>query len=247
MAGCGGADKKAEVADKKAPEPVAFFHVDPGTAGALHGTVTYHGPKPARTRLSTESDPGCAKATKGKSVYDDSVVLSGDGGVANVFVYIKTGLEGKKFETPTEPAVLDQSGCTFGPRVFGVQIMQPVMIRNSDPVEHSVHPTPQNNASWNDSMSPGAPDMKRRFAHPEVMVRVKCNIHSWMRSYIGVLAHPYFAVTGPDGSFDLKNVPPGNYTVAIWHEKLGEMEQPVTLAASGSQTLGFTLAATKQP
>jgi hypothetical protein len=240
--GCGGGEKKTEAPPQKAPEPVAYFHVDPATAASVHGKIVYHGPKMPRTLISMQSDPACDKANAGRKVYDEPLIVAPDGGVANVFVYIKSGLEGKKFEPPTEQVMLDQHGCTFVPRVVGVQTAQIVDIRNSDPVEHNIHPTPKNNRAWNEGMSPGAPDLKRHFARPEVMIRVKCNVHSWMRSYVGVMDHPYFAVTGTDGSFELKNLPPGNYTVGIWHEKLGEMEQPVNVAASASQTLPFTYA-----
>ncbi len=239
LSACSSSEKKPEVAEKKTAEPVAYFHVEPGTAATLHGKVAYHGPKPTRTLISMESDPACDKANAGKKLYDDQLLVSADGGVANAFVYVKTGLEGKKFEVPTEQAVLDQRGCAFGPRVMGVQVGQAVLVRNSDPVEHNIHPMPKNNRAWNEGMSPGAPDMKRHFARPEVMIKVKCNVHSWMRSYVGVLDHPYFAVTGADGTFDLKNLPPGDYTIGVWHEKLGELDQPAKLAASAAQTLDF--------
>jgi len=238
-ASCGSNKSAEQQAAVTAPAPVAYFHADAATAGTLHGRVMYHGPRPTRQVVSMESDPACAKAAHGKKIYDDQLLLSNDGGVGNVFVYIKAGLEDKKFETPAESVVLDQSGCSFGPRVMGAQSKQVVLIRNSDPVEHNVHPMPKNNAAWNEGMEPGGPEMKHRFARPEIMIRIKCNVHGWMRAYLGVLDHPYFAVTGPDGSFDLKNVPPGNYMIGIWHEKLGELAQPVTIAPSAAQTLNF--------
>jgi hypothetical protein len=239
LAGCGQKQEPA-AADKKAAEPAAFFHVDPATAGTIQGKISFKGDKPKAQIISMESDPSCQKANAGKKVFDDQVIVSPDGGLANTFVYIKTGLEGKKFETPADGVVLDQSGCVFGPRVMGAMTHQSVIVRNSDPVEHNVHPAPQNNAAWNEGMEPKGPEVKHKFPRAEVMIRVKCNVHAWMRSYIGVLDHPYFAVTGPDGSFTLKNVPPGNYTVGIWHEKFGEMEQPVTVAASADQKVNFT-------
>jgi len=247
MTGCGGGEQKAAAPQPKAPEPVAYFHVDPATAATVHGKIVYHGPKMPRTLISMDSDPACEKANAGKKLYDEPLIVGQDGGVANVFVYVKTGLEGKKFEVPAESPVLDQHGCAFVPRVTGLQVSQVINIRNSDPVEHNIHPTPKNNRAWNEGMSPGAPDMKRHFARPEVMIRVKCNVHSWMRSYIGVMDHPYFAVTGADGAFELKGLPPGNYTVGIWHEKLGEMEQSVTVAASGNESLAFTYATPSEP
>ena len=90
------------------------------------------------------------------------------------------------------------------------------------------------------AQSPGTPDVAHRFARTEIMIPVKCNIHQWMHAYIGVVEHPYFAVTGPDGSFDLPNVPPGDYTIAVWHEKLGDQTKQVHLAASSSEAVDFT-------
>jgi hypothetical protein len=236
---CGCAQQKAEVSEKKASNEVAaIFHVDPATAGTVRGRVLYHGPRPERKRISMYGDPACVKAAKGPA-YQDKLLVSREGGVANAFVYVKAGLEGKKFETPAEPMVLDQKGCVFGPRVMGAQVKQTVLIRNGDPLEHNIHPMPKNNMGWNEAMAPGVPDVPHRFAHPEVMIRVKCNVHGWMRAYLGVLEHPYYAVTGPDGSFELKNVPPGDYTIGVWHEELGETEKPANLTPGGSQQVEF--------
>jgi hypothetical protein len=235
---CG--QQKAEVSEKKAANvtAAAFFHVDPATAGTISGHVRYHGPRPERKRISMEEDPACGKAAKGPA-YEDKLVVSRDGGVGNAFVYIKSGLEGKKFETPSEPVVLDQKGCVFAPRVMGAQVKQTVLIRNGDPLEHNIHPMPKINLGWNEVMTPGSPDAPHRFAHQEVMMRVKCNVHGWMRAYLGVLDHPYYAVTGSDGWFELKNIPPGDYTLGVWHEELGEMEKPAKLTPAASQQVEF--------
>ena len=214
--------------------------MEPGTAATLHGKVTYRGPKPLREVISMDAESACVQMHAGKPVYDDQIVLGQGGGVANVFVYIKTGLEGKKFEPPKEQVVLDQRGCMFVPRVVGLQAGRSLAVRNSDAIVHNVHPAPKNNREWNEGMSPGAPDVVHRFARQEVMIRVKCNLHPWMRSWIAVMEHPYFTVTGADGSFDLKNVPPGDYTVAVWHEKLGELAQSAMFAPSSIQSLNFT-------
>jgi plastocyanin len=240
--GCGGSAKKEKKDETSGqpPQTVSYFHVEPGTAATLHGKVTYRGPKPLSTVISMDAESACVHMHAGKPVYDEQIVLGQGGGVANAFVYIKTGLEGKKFELPKEPVVLDQRGCMFAPRVVGLQAGGSLAVRNSDTIEHNVHPAPKNNREWNEGMSPGAPDVVHRFARQEVMIRVKCNLHPWMRSWIAVMEHPYFTVTGPDGSFDLKNVPPGDYTVAVWHEKLGELAQSARFAPSSIQSLNFT-------
>jgi hypothetical protein len=238
LVGCskapGGANQKIE----KASTEVSYFKVDPTTAGTISGAVQYAGPKPARKPIDMSGDPACAEAHHGKA-YDESLLISPKGGLANAFVYIKSGLEGKSFETPSTPAVLDQRGCWFTPRVLGVQTNQPLQISNSDPVTHNVHPVAQLNREWNHSQGSGEPPITRRFARPEVMVPVKCNIHSWMHCYIGVLDHPYFAVSGADGTFAIRNIPPGDYVLAAWHQTLGTQELQVTITPSGQQQVDF--------
>jgi plastocyanin len=183
-------------------------------------------------------DPACIEAHHGKA-YDESLVASANGALANVFVYIKSGLEGKTFETPSAPVVIDQQGCWFRPRVMGIQTGQTLRVTNSDPVTHNIHPLAQINREWNHSQGQGDPPLNRRFIKPEVMIRIKCNIHSWMRAYIGVLAHPYFGVTGADGSFEIRNLPPGDYVLEAWHESLGVQDQPVKITPSGKVEVNF--------
>jgi plastocyanin len=221
--------------------PVEYFHVDAATAGTLTGAITFRGAKPAREVISMEAEQGCQQANAGKPVYDPGVLTGKNGGLANAFVYIQAGLEGKKFEPVKEPAVvLDQHGCMFLPRVIGLRAGQTLDLKNGDSVSHNIHPIPVNNREWNQEQPPHAADVEHRFARPEVMIPVKCNIHAWMHAWIGVVDHPYFAVTGPDGSFEWKNVPPGDYTVSVWHEKLGVQTQQVHLAPTASAAVNFT-------
>ncbi len=169
------------------------------------------------------------------------MVVSPNGALANVFIYIKSGLEGKTFEVPAAPVTFDQRGCAFHPRVTGIQTGQTLQVTNSDPVTHNIHPLPQNNREWNHSQGAGDAPLARKFMRPEVMIRVKCNIHSWMRAFIGVVEHPYFAVTGPDGTFEIPNVPPGEYLIEAWQETLGTQEQKITVAPSGKIEINFVL------
>jgi plastocyanin len=235
-AGC-GASKAPDAAAKTEPAKVAYFHVDPATAGKVHGRVLYRGGKPTKIVINMDSDVKCAEEHGGKPVTEDIVEIGKDGGLKNAFVYIQSGLEGKKFEPPKEPVVLDQKGCLFLPRTMGIRAGQPLALRNSDIVTHNIHPVPKNNREWEQSQPAGAPDAEHKFARTEVMIPVKCNIHQWMHAYIGVVENPYYAVTGSDGSFELSNVPPGDYTLAIWHEKLGDQTQQVHLAPSGSEAV----------
>ena len=162
------------------------------------------------------------------------------GGLANAFVYIEKGLEGKTFEPAPAPVMLDQHGCMFVPRAIGMQSGQTLDVKNSDTVSHNIHPMPKNGREWNEQQSPNSPDLHHKFVRPEIMIPVKCDVHAWMHAYIGVVEHPYFAVTGEDGSFEMKNVPPGDYTMAVWHEKLGDQTQQVHLANSAKAEVDFT-------
>jgi hypothetical protein len=160
--------------------------------------------------------------------------------LANAFVYVKKGLEGKRFEKPSAPVVIDQRGCWFRPRVLGIQTNQVLQVINSDPVTHNIHPMAEVNREWNHSQGAGDAPLARRFIRPEVMIRVKCNIHSWMHAYIGVVENPYFAVTKDDGSYSLANLPPGNYTIEVWQENLGTQESQVTVAPHSNTVANLT-------
>ncbi len=216
----------------------AWFKVDPNTAGTITGRVLFAGKKPPPKKVDMDQAPECEKLHR-SVVFDQAIVAGRDGALANAFVYIKRGLEDKKFEPPANPVVIDQSGCWFNPRILGIGVGQTLKVTNSDPLTHNIHPLAQVNRDWNQSQPPGAEPFTRRFAQPEVVIRVKCNIHSWMHAWIGVVAHPYFAVTGADGAFQLREVPPGAYTIEVWQEELGRQEQQVTLTPSGKSELVF--------
>jgi len=236
-AGCNQEAKKAET--KSAP-PVEYFHPDPATAANVTGKITYRGARPSRKIISMDADAKCEQANGNKPVYNEPILTGKADGLANAFVYVQSGLEGKKFEPPKETVLLDQKGCMFVPRIIGIQAAQPLDVKNSDNVAHNIRPMPKNNRQWSDEQPPGAPDAVHKFARTEVMIPVKCNVHEWMHAWIGVVENPYYAVTGPDGSFELKGLPPGEYTVAVWHETLGQQTKQVHVAASQPVAIDFT-------
>lgn len=212
-----------------------YFQVDPNSAGQLHGAVKWKEERGARKRISMDAEEDCAKLHK-TPVYDDPNSFA--------FVYIKTGLEGKNFAPSSETVLIDQKGCQFVPRVVGARTGQKISVKNSDPVSHSIHPMPQNSREWNQQQTPGAPNLERRFVRPEVLIPVKCNIHAWMKAYIAVVEHPFFAVVSrekPD--FDFSSLPPGKYQIAAWHELHGERTKEVELAPKGKLTLDFDFSA----
>jgi plastocyanin len=217
---------------------VQYFKVDPETAGTIHGTIHFTGKKPVPKLIDMSEDPACVEAHKGKA-YDESLVVGPHGAVVNAFVYVEKGFEGKAFETPSTAVLINQQGCWFRPRVLGIQTGQPLEVVNSDPVTHNIHPMASMNREWNHSQGPGDDPITRKFTRPEIMIAVKCNIHSWMHAFIGVLDHPYFATTGEDGAFTLPNLPPGTYTVAVWQEKLGTARQQITVTRGHETVANF--------
>jgi plastocyanin len=240
LTACSGTGQKQSEKSNQ-PEKMAtpvYFKVDPATAGVIKGSIQFTGKRPARTPIDMSNEPACVEAHRGRA-YDESVVVNPNGTLANVFVYVKSGLEGTTFEPPAAPVTIDQQGCWFHPRVMGIQVGQVFHVTNSDPVTHNIHPLAQINREWNHSQGAGDPQLTRKFTKPEIMVPVKCNIHRWMHAFIGVLPHPYFAVTNELGTFELPNVPPGNYDVAVWHEKFGTQEKSITVTPSGTIEVNF--------
>jgi len=228
LASCSSTSKQEPPKTAQNTPPPSYFKVDPATAGTVAGTIRFTGKKPPRKPIDMSEDPACVAAHHGRA-YDESLVVGPNGGLANAFVYVNSGLEGKKFTVPSDPVTIDQNGCWFHPRVFGIQTGQTLRVTNSDPVTHNIHPLAQINREWNHSQGQGDAPLARRFLTPEIMIRVKCNIHSWMRAYIGVVDNPYFAVTATDGSFEIRNLPPGDYTIEAWQEDLGKQQQGIKL------------------
>lgn len=230
LAGC----SKKETAEQESAAPAsqpAATPIDPATVASVSGTVTFDGPAPKLAKIDMSKDANC----KGQNAAEDIVVSNGD--LANVFVYVKDGLGSRTFDVAKDPVVLDQNGCKYHPHVLGVMAGQTVKIINSDPTTHNIHPSPKDNREWNQSMTPQSAPLEKTFAREEIMLPVKCDQHPWMRMFINVTKSPFYAVTGPDGKFQITGLPPGDYTLAFVHEKLGEQDQKITLAAKDSKTV----------
>jgi plastocyanin len=232
-AACGGG------APEQAPAPaVSKNPVDAATAGSIGGSIVLQGTSPAAETIDMSSDPYCSG--KGRAVTGDYVV-GANGALQNVFVYVKDGLGNLKFPVPATPAVLDQQGCLYAPRVLGIQVGQALEIRNSDSTLHNMHATPENNQEFNKALSLQGLNHTHTFSTSEVMVPFKCDVHRWMRAYVGVLEHPFYAVSGAGGAFQLTGLPPGTYTIEAWHEKLGRQTQSVTIGPSEAKSdISFT-------
>ena len=211
--------------------------VDEATAGSVSGRVTFEGTPPASAPIKLDSDPACASQHPNGLTPDTFVV--NNGGLENVFVYVKDGVGDYYFETPTTAVTLDQKGCRYTPHVFGVRAGQPVEIVNSDPTLHNINAMAKLNQPFNLGQAIQGMKNQKVFATPEVMVHIKCDVHNWMNAYAGVLNHPYFTVTANGGGFELKGLPPGTYTIEAWHEKLGTQTQSVTIAAKEAKAITF--------
>jgi plastocyanin len=235
LVGCG----KKETAEEQpaAPSPAtapAATPIDPATAATVSGTVKFEGAAPKPAKIDMSQDPNC----QGANVAENVVVS--DGHLQNVFIYVKEGLGNRAFDVPKDAVTLNQTGCKYHPHVLGVMAGQTIKIVNGDPTTHNIHPTPKDNREWNESQAPKAAPLEKSFAREEVMLPVKCNQHPWMRMFVNVVKNPFYAVTGPDGKFEIKGLPPGDYTLAFVHEKLGEQDQKVTLAAKDAKTVDAT-------
>ena len=212
--------------------------VDPATAATVTGKVTFTGTPPANEPILMDAEPTCAEQYPDGAAAE-TVVVNDNGTLQNVFVYVKSGLGDLTFPVPSEEVVLDQLGCRYHPHVLGVQVGQTLVIRNSDGILHNIHPMPAVNQGFNLGQ-PVKMDSKRTFDEVEVMIPIECDVHDWMIGYLGVLDHPYFAVTGADGSFSLANLPPGTYTLEAWHETYGTQTMDVTVGAQETQDVEFT-------
>ena len=239
IAACGGSDqsRSAEPASPKAAPDAK--KVDAATAGTISGRVLVEGTVPQNPMIKMASDPACGSAEMRGETY-----VVDNGGLENVFVYIKDGLGNKYiFDTPTQPVTIDQKGCHYVPHVVGVRTNQPLEIVNSDATLHNVHGMPKSNHEFNKGQPVQGLKDDFTFATPEVLIPLKCDVHSWMNAYVGVVDHPYFAVTADGGKFELRGVPPGTYSVEAVHEKLGRVSLPVTLGEKDSKELTFSFKA----
>lgn len=233
LAGCG---KKSEEASKgETPAPVGQLEINVAEAGTISGSVSYSGEVPERKELPYQGNPECSTIAHGGIFSEDLLVQEGK--LENAVVYIEKGLENYTFPTPTEAVIIDNIKCVYVPHVSAAQTGQPVTFVNRDPTLHNIHAFPKNQAAFNMGLPFEGMKQTRKFTVEEVAVPLKCDVHPWMIGYLAVLAHPYFQVTGEDGSFSLKNVPPGDYVLEVWHEKLGTKELAVTVAARETKEL----------
>jgi plastocyanin len=244
LTACGGGEQAAPAGEAAAPaEPGAAPGTAPAASGptgtaTVSGTVSYQGEVPNLRPISMSADPACA-AKHTEPVPNSSLVLGDNQALGNVFVYVKSGLPAGQY-TAGEPAVIDQRGCVYEPHVIGVLKGQEVKFLNSDGVLHNVHALPQQNQEFNMAMPAERKEASHQFDQAEEMFRIKCDVHPWMNAYVRVMEHPFFATTGPEGTFTIANLPAGTYEIEAWHERLPAQTQTVTVADGGTATATFT-------
>jgi plastocyanin len=181
----------------------------------------------------------------GKRAVQEIVIRSADGGLANAFVDLQGTFAAAK--APARPVALDQRGCLYTPRVLGAQVGQTLRITNSDPVLHNVHSLSLAGNAFNMSQPRAGMIHTVQLKYPDAIMRIKCDVHSWMTAYIGVDPHPYFAVTGVNGTFAITGVPAGRYTIRAWHERYGQLTQTVTLRAGTTTAIEFGYTGKERP
>jgi plastocyanin len=208
--------------------------------GIVTGTVHYPGGQPPRVNIDMGQDPACALSGKTPNLTEQYLVENG--GLANVFVYIKSGLGGRVYPTPTTPVVLDQKGCRYEPHVVTVMVGQPLRVENSDMTMHNVHTTPElpDNHSSDITQAPGGKPVDTTFAQAEAMIPVRCNNHPWMEAFVNVAANPFYAITDSQGHYEIHGLPPGTYTLGAVHEKMPEQDVTITVAPQATVRSDFT-------
>ena len=217
----------------------------PGGRGTIKGHVRLMGKLPGNPVIRMAADPMCSRMNAGKRVIQETVAASLDGSLANVFVRLQGAFP--QTAVPADPVMIDQRGCVYLPRVVGVRVGQVLQIRNSDALLHNVHSSSSRDNTFNVGQPMAGMVNQFRLKNEEIMLRLKCDLHSWMTAFVGVVTHPYFAVSHEGGTFEIANVPAGTHTIQAWHERYGPLTQTVKVAAGGTTTVEFSYTGTEPP
>ena len=210
-----------------------------GTAGTISGNIRYAGSAPERAVIQMAADPFCVSAQAGQTVLTEQLIVNENDTLRWTFVHIREA-NGSLPSGDGETVVLNQVGCVYTPRVLGMEAGSTIRVTNSDQTLHNVNVQPRNNTAFNVAQPIPGMSTERTFANPEIMIPVRCDVHPWMQAYVGVVPHPFFDVTGEDGSFSMDGVPPGDYVLEAWHESLGIQTLDVTVRDGEAANVEFT-------
>jgi plastocyanin len=246
LSACGNRQPAAESGENPPASHTAGKPVDTATAGSVTGTIRFEGALPAMKTINMIDVPNCAKMHS-TPVSTEGAVPGDNGTLQNVVVYLQGDFSAYSFPEASAPVKVDQRGCIYTPHVVAVMTGDPLEVANQDSVTHNINAMSRFRHGWNETQLPGSQPLVRRLAHEEIPMTVKCNMHPWMRFYLAVFDHPYFQVTGKDGQFALRNVPPGTYTLTAWHETFGTKKQPIIVQPKQEQTVSITFTDKDRP
>jgi carboxypeptidase family protein len=216
-----------------------------GNTGTIKGLVRLSGKPPGNVVIHMGMDPMCAKMYAGKRPVDEVVVVtSAAGGLANVFVKLEGSFPSAP--VPTQPVVVDQRGCFYVPRMLGARVGQVLRIKNSDNLLHNVHSQTTKSNMFNVAQPISGMQYDIRLKDEEIL-QLKCDVHRWMTAFVGVVNHPYFAVSDLTGAFEINNVPAGTYTIQAWHERYGPVRQTVRVGPGAATAVNFAYTGTEKP
>lgn len=219
----------------------AFSH-----AGDVTGLVRFDGAPPKLLPIDTKADPYCKTIHGENPIFTDEATIGPNGEFAYIFAWIANPPPGE-YPVPAEPVTLDQYGCRYSMPVFGMRVGQSLQFTNSDNTTHNVRGFPRHNRTFNFGQPPGLAPRSRVLDKAEMPLKIKCDVHAWMKSHCFVMEHPFFAVSGLDGNFTIKDVPPGTYTLKVWHERLGELQQEITVGDGAAAKAEFTYKRLQKP
>jgi plastocyanin len=214
-------------------------------SGTIKGEVKLTGPAPVNPMIRMGMDPPCSRENAGKRLNQEIVLKGADGGLANAFVQIDGALPASA--PPADPVVINQKGCVYSPRVVGAQAGQTLRVINSDTLPHNVHIANSKINSFDTTQPKSGMVFNYTLKKDDTMLRLGCMIHSWMTAYIGVSPHPFFAVTDKTGTFTIAKVPPGKYTIHVWHERFGRLTRTVDVTSGGTATINFDYTGSEKP
>jgi hypothetical protein len=226
--------------DHAATTSVKTAAAERASGARLGGRVVYRGDPPARRPINMSKDAKCVEMHGGKTVFDEDLIVGADGGVKNAFIRVQRGAPKMDYPMPEKPAVLSQEGCMFHPRVQGIRVGQKLLVDNADPVTHNVRSFPVLNPAFNFGQPPKTEPRERIFERAEREIEIQCDFHPWMHAYVFVMDHPFYSVSADDGTYAIEGLPPGEYALEIWHEKLGKQRQTVKVTDADVSDLNFT-------